>query len=72
MAEPAEEDCIHGLVKAWCSLCRASQRPAPKEFIERTFSARYHSNCPQCRELIEPGDTVHMLTSGSVVHQECP
>ena len=67
-----EVECIHGMVKAWCSLCRP-RKPAPREHIERTFSARYTSRCPECRELIDPGDVVHLLMpSGKVIHEECP
>ena len=73
MATEVSEECIHGLDRTWCTLCKHPRKHVVRDSIERTFSARYTSRCPDCGELIEPGDIVHLLMpSGHVIHEDCP
>lgn len=73
MSEEEDPDCIHGLLKTTCAICkRGPRKPSMTVAIMATFTARYDGQCPGCNLPIHSGiDVIHKLSNETYVHDGC-
>jgi hypothetical protein len=68
-----DEECIHLLDPAQCTICNGSDRRREKEDKEvvAMFDAKFSGVCRSCGDVIEAGDRIGRLNNGKYVCEDC-